>query len=153
MPGAKKKRNKTGTPVEEALLQTAKRLDENWPGMSIEDLGAAAVLAILRRHMFDTLHRWGHAPDSLDRDSVDAWWEFAQDAASPLLDSTLDPKKLGEPKKACALATLVPGQKDMGQAYQELREVSLARRKSHPPPRLSKRSIPRFSTGYCMRGR
>jgi Alw26I/Eco31I/Esp3I family type II restriction m6 adenine DNA methyltransferase len=130
MPGVKKKRKKTGTPVEEALLQTAQRLDEAWPGMSVEDLGAAAILAILRRHMFDTLHRWGHAPDSLDRDSVDAWWQFAQDADGPLLDSALDPKKLDQPRKACALATLVPGVKDMGQAYQELQEVSLARRKN-----------------------
>jgi Alw26I/Eco31I/Esp3I family type II restriction m6 adenine DNA methyltransferase len=129
MPGAKKKKT-TGTPVEEALLQTAQRLDETWPGMNVEDLGGAAILAILRRHMFDTLHRWGHAPDSLDRDNVEAWWKFAQDAASPLLDSALDPKKLDEPKKACALAILVPGVKDMGQAYQELQEVALARRKN-----------------------
>jgi len=133
MPGAKKKKTGTspaGTPVEEALLQTARRLDEAWPGMSVEDLGGAAILAILRRYMFDMLHRWGHAPDSLDRDNVDAWWKFAEDAASPLLDSALDPKKIDDPRRACSLATMVPGVKDMGQAYQELQEVSLSRRKN-----------------------
>jgi len=150
MPGAKKKRKKTKTPAEEALLQTARRLDKSWPKMSAEDLGAAAILAILRRHLFDTLHRWGHAPDSLPEpskpDAVDAWWNFAQDAASPLMDAGLDPKDVGDPRQACSLATTVLGVKDMGQAYQELKENSLARRKNGSLY-LSRGRVARRTTG------
>jgi adenine-specific DNA-methyltransferase len=140
MAGVKKKRKRKaagatkGTPAEEALLETARRLEGNWKGMSVEDLGAAAVLSILRRHLFDTLFRWGHAPGSLpppDREkAAGSWWKFCAEAACPLLDSTLDPKKLGDPRQACALAVPLPDVKDLGQAYQELQEAVLARRKS-----------------------
>jgi Alw26I/Eco31I/Esp3I family type II restriction m6 adenine DNA methyltransferase len=61
---------------------------------------------------------------------VGAWWKFCEDAACPLLDSALDPKKLTDPQQACARATPPTGIKDMGQAYQELQEVTLARGQS-----------------------
>lgn len=139
MAGSRKRRKKSagspeGTPAEEALLQTACRLDAGFRGLSPEDLGGASVLAILRRHLFDTLFRWGHAPGSLPppegEKAIGSWWEFCAEADCPLLDSSLDPGKLGDPRQACVLAVPLPGVKDLGQAYQDLQEVALARRKS-----------------------
>ncbi len=139
MAAVKKKRERRagsagGTRVEEALLETARRLEGAWKGMSVEDLGAAAVLSILRRQLFDTLFRWGHAPGSLPppgrKGALGSWWKFCAEAAAPLLDPALGPKKLDDPLRACALSVPLPDIKDPGQVYQELQEAVLARRKS-----------------------
>jgi adenine-specific DNA-methyltransferase len=134
--------NSRWSPLEQAFLQTARRLDEEKSFADVEVLNATAVIATLRKVLFQNLSLLDQSasklPEPCDRQGVETLWEYAQTSACPLLDVDLNPKKSINPKRALELVELPENVADPGQVYQELREVGLARKgKSKSGKKLS----------------
>ncbi|MBW1810082.1 MAG: N-6 DNA methylase [Deltaproteobacteria bacterium] len=136
------KDNPRWSPTEQAFLQTARRLDEEKNFVDVEVLYTTAVLATLRKVLFQKLSLLDPSANKLpgpgDLQGIKTLWEYTQASACPLLGADLNPKKSINPKRVLTLVELPEHTADPGQVYQELQEVGLARKgKSKTNKKLS----------------
>jgi Alw26I/Eco31I/Esp3I family type II restriction m6 adenine DNA methyltransferase len=108
-------------------------MNEDWPGMELDDLNQVTLLAILRRLLLQTLWQRGLLPANLQKfyskqlPNLDIYWKFLQTSGCPLLSIEFESLTDFNPRQAMQYVKLPKVDCDLGQAFQELKGIRLTR--------------------------